>query len=102
MREVRWDGISQVVTKLQDGQVFTSDKMLVAVGRQANIEELNLSATGLIITEKGTLAVNEHGQTAIPHIYVVAEHSVLLPDVLLPTIHFQMEFAFGAGCLLPL
>ena len=73
MREVRWDGISQVVTTLQDGQVFTSDKMLVAVGRQANLEELNLSATGLIITEKGTLAVNEHGQTAIPHIYGVGD-----------------------------
>jgi NAD(P) transhydrogenase len=73
MREVRWDGISQVVTTLQDGQVFTSDKMLVAVGRQANIEELNLSATGLIVTEKGTLAVNEHCQTAIPHIYGVGD-----------------------------
>ncbi len=73
MREVRWDGISQVVTTLQDGQVFTSDKMLVAVGRQANIEDLNLSATGLIATEKGTLAVNEHCQTAIPHIYGVGD-----------------------------
>ena len=73
MREIRWDGISQVVTTLQDGQVFTSDKMLVAVGRQANIEELNLSATGLIVTEKGTLAVNEHCQTAIPHIYGVGD-----------------------------
>jgi NAD(P) transhydrogenase len=73
MREVRWDGISQVVTTLQDGQVFTSDKMLVALGRQANIEDLNLSATGLIATEKGTLAVNEHCQTAIPHIYGVGD-----------------------------
>jgi NAD(P) transhydrogenase len=61
------------VTTLQDGQMFASDKMLVAVGRQANIEELNLSATGLIVTEKGTLAVNEHCQTAIPHIYGVGD-----------------------------
>jgi NAD(P) transhydrogenase len=73
VREVRWDGISQVVTTLQDGQVFTSDKMLVALGRQANIEDLNLSATGLIATEKGTLAVNEHCQTAISHIYGVGD-----------------------------
>ena len=73
IREVRWDGISQVVTTLQDGQVFTSDKMLVAVGRQANIEDLNLSATGVTVTEKGTLAVNEHCQTAIPHIYGVGD-----------------------------
>ena len=29
IKDVRWDGISQVVTTLQDGQVITSDKMLV-------------------------------------------------------------------------
>lgn len=69
VREVRWDGISQVVATLQNGQVFMSDKMLVALGRQANIEELNLSAAGLSVTEKGTLAVNEHCQTTISHIY---------------------------------
>ena len=73
VRDVQWDGISQVVTTLHDGQVLTSDKMLVALGRQANIEELNLSATGLTVTEKGTLAVNEHGQTAIPHIYGIGD-----------------------------
>ena len=73
IRDVRWDGISQVVTTLQDGQVITGDKMLVALGRQANLEDLNLSATGLTVTEKGTLAVNEHCQTAIPHIYGVGD-----------------------------
>ena len=73
VKEVRWDGISQVVATLQNGQVFTSDKMLVALGRQANIEELNLSAAGLTVTEKGTLAVNEHCQTAISHIYGVGD-----------------------------
>ena len=73
MKDVRWDGVSQVVTTLQDGQVFASDKMLVAVGRQPNIEDLNLGATGLTLTEKGALAVNEHGQTAIPHIYGVGD-----------------------------
>jgi NAD(P) transhydrogenase len=71
--EVRWDGISQVVATLKNGQVFTSDKMLVALGRQANIEDINLSATGLTATEKGTVAVNEHGQTAISHIYGVGD-----------------------------
>ena len=71
--DVRWDGISQVVTTLQDGQVITSEKMLVAMGRQPNLEDLNLRATGLPLTEKGTLAVNEHCQTALPHIYGVGD-----------------------------
>ena len=73
IRDVRWDGISQVVTTLQDGQVITGDKMLVALGRQANLEDLNLGATGLTVTEKGMLAVNEHCQTAIPHIYGIGD-----------------------------
>jgi len=73
IQDVRWDGISQVVTTLQDGQVFTSDKMLVALGRQPNLEDLNLSATGLTLTEKGALAVNEHCQTVVPHIYGVGD-----------------------------
>jgi NAD(P) transhydrogenase len=73
IQDVRWDGISQVVTTLQDGQVLSSDKMLVAVGRQANIEDLNLSATGLTVTEKGTLRVNEHCQTSVSHIYGVGD-----------------------------
>jgi len=73
IKTVQWDGISQVVTMLQDGQVITSDKMLVALGRQANFEDLNLGATSLSVTEKGTLAVNEHGQTVIPHIYGVGD-----------------------------
>ncbi|MEO6546118.1 MAG: Si-specific NAD(P)(+) transhydrogenase [Nitrospiraceae bacterium] len=73
IKNVRWDGISQVVTTLQDGQVVSSDKMLVAMGRQPNLEDLNLSATGLPLTEKGTLAVNEHCQTALPHIYGVGD-----------------------------
>ncbi len=47
--------------------------MLVAVGRQANIEELNLSATGLTVTEREYWPVNEHCQTAIPHIYGVGD-----------------------------
>ena len=71
--DVRWDGISQVVPTLQNGQVIRSDKMLVAVGRQPNLEDLNLDATGLTLTEKGTLAVNEHCQTALPHIYGVGD-----------------------------
>lgn len=73
IQDVRWDGISQVVTTLQDGQVFASDKMLVALGRQPNLEDLNLNATGLTLTEKGALAVNEHCQTVVPHIYGVGD-----------------------------
>lgn len=73
VKEVRWDGISQVVTTLQNGEVIKGDKMLVALGRQANVEDLGLDAAGLSVTDKGTLPVNEHCQTAVPHIYGVGD-----------------------------
>ncbi len=70
---VRFDGVSQVVTTLSDGRVVTSDKLLVALGRAANVDELNLAAAGLGANARGLLAVDEHCRTAKPHIYAVGD-----------------------------
>jgi NAD(P) transhydrogenase len=71
--EVRWDGAAHVVTTLKDNLPVKSEKLLVALGRQANIEDLNLAAAGLTATEKGTLSVNQFCQTDVPHIYAVGD-----------------------------
>jgi NAD(P) transhydrogenase len=68
-----WDGIAHVKAVLDDGITVSSEKMLVAVGRQANIEGLNVEAAGLTVNGKGTLSVNEYGQTAVPHIYATGD-----------------------------
>jgi len=73
VKEVAWDGISSVVATLANGMVVKSEKMLVALGRQPNVEELNLDAAGLSLDDKGRLSVNEYGQTAVPHIYAVGD-----------------------------
>jgi NAD(P) transhydrogenase len=73
VKEVRWDGAAHVVTALGDGHTVKSEKMLVALGRQANVEDLNLVATGLTVTTKGTISVNQFCQTDIPHIYAVGD-----------------------------
>lgn len=70
---VRWDGVSKVEARLDNGQVIQTDKMLVAQGRVANVEGLCLEAAGLAPTEKGVLAVDAHGRTAVPHIYAVGD-----------------------------
>ncbi len=70
---IQWNGATQVVTILGDGRIVTSDKMLVALGRQANVEDLNLSAAGLELNAKGSLSVNQHCQTAVPHIYAAGD-----------------------------
>jgi len=73
VRDVRWDGATHVVTTLGDGRAIKSEKLLVALGRQANVEDLNLGAAGLMVTVKGTLAVNQFCQTEVPHIYAVGD-----------------------------
>jgi len=73
VKDVRWDGATHVVTTLGDGLTVKSEKLLVALGRRANVEDLNLGAAGLMVTTKGTLHVNQFCQTEIPHIYAVGD-----------------------------
>ncbi len=73
VQAVHWDGATHVVTTVGDGRTIKSEKLLVALGRQANVEDLNLGAAGLMVTTKGTLAVNQFCQTEVPHIYAVGD-----------------------------
>lgn len=70
---VVWDGFGSVVTTLEDGEQILGDKMLVALGRIANLESLNLSNAGLEAEPNGLLSVDESCQTAVPHIYGVGD-----------------------------
>jgi NAD(P) transhydrogenase len=71
--EVRWDNVAHVVTTLQDGTVIKSEKMLVALGRQANIEDLALSAADITVSDKGLIPINQYCQTNIDHIYAIGD-----------------------------
>lgn len=73
VKEVAWDGVSAVVARLENGMAVKSEKMLVALGRQPNVEELNLQAAGLTLDEKGRIPVNEYGQTEVPHIFAAGD-----------------------------
>jgi NAD(P) transhydrogenase len=70
---VTFDGVSKVLATLSDGRVVASDKMLVALGRAANVDELNLAAAGLAANARGLLAVDEHCRTANPRVYAVGD-----------------------------
>ena len=49
------------------------DYCLVAVGRKPYTDGLNLEAAGLKADERGRIAVNDHLQTAVPHIYAIGD-----------------------------
>ena len=70
---VEWDGVSQVVTTLDSGEQVVTEKLLCALGRVANVEQLNLPAAGLQPTTRGLVEVDAHGRTAVSHIYAVGD-----------------------------
>ena len=66
-------GDRDVLVTLSDGSRLVSEKVLVAAGRVGNVEALNLEAAGLSATEKGTLEVDAHYQTKVPHVYAAGD-----------------------------
>ncbi|WP_298486153.1 dihydrolipoyl dehydrogenase [uncultured Maribacter sp.] len=52
---------------------FTGDYCLVAVGRHAYTDGLNLEAAGIKQEERGRVAVNEHLQTNVSNIYAIGD-----------------------------
>lgn len=53
-------------------ETFTAEKLLVSVGRQANVENLGLEATEIKV-DRGVIVVNEYFQTAESHIYAIGD-----------------------------
>jgi NAD(P) transhydrogenase len=63
----------KVFAELESGKKVQSDMLLYAVGRQANGDLLRLEAAGLQADSRGKIKVNEHYQTAVPHIYAAGD-----------------------------
>ena len=72
----------EAVEELPDGKVAANlvskkriigDALLYAVGRQGNIDELNLAAAGLEADDRGRIKVDENYATAQSHIFAVGD-----------------------------
>jgi NAD(P) transhydrogenase len=70
---VRWDGVSQVHAKFKDGRTISADKLLVALGRRANVDGLNLEAAGIGLTAGGHVQVDENLETSAPGVYAAGD-----------------------------
>ncbi len=63
----------EVTAKQGDKEVtFEADEILVALGRQPNIEDLNLEAVGIKHGHKG-IEVDEHLQTSVPNVFAIGD-----------------------------
>ena len=65
---------ARVVCRDKNGETvaFEAEKVLVAVGRKANTESLNLTAGG-IANDRGRILVNDRMETNIPGVYAIGD-----------------------------
>ena len=86
-----WESVEadgyEVRIDLGSGEVHKFDKCLCALGRVANVDDLNLSAAGIDLDEKGVIPVDEFGRTETPSIYAVGD--VVGPPALAATAVMQ-------------
>jgi len=73
VEDVRFDGTSQVETRLADGTEIRSDKLLVSMGRAANVEGLDVAVAGIELNDRALVPVDEHCRTVVPHIYACGD-----------------------------
>jgi NAD(P) transhydrogenase len=62
-----------VVANLESKKKVSGDALLYAVGRQGAIDDLNLAAAGLDADNRGRIAVDEHYQTKVEHIFAAGD-----------------------------
>ena len=62
-----------VIAKLESNKVVNGDALLYAVGRQGNVDDLNLPAAGLEADGRGRIAVDSEYRTKVPNIYAAGD-----------------------------
>ncbi len=62
-----------VVANLQSKKKISGDALLYAVGRQGNVDELNLAAAGIEADARGRIAVDADYRTKVGHIFAVGD-----------------------------
>jgi NAD(P) transhydrogenase len=66
-------GRQGTVTTLASGKRIPAETVMYSAGRQGVTEELDLAAAGLVADVRGRIAVDEHFQTTVPHVFAVGD-----------------------------
>ncbi len=62
-----------VKAHLGDGRTFEADCALISVGRKYNSDHVGLDKAGVIVEKDGSIPVNSHMQTNVPHIFAIGD-----------------------------
>jgi dihydrolipoamide dehydrogenase len=68
-----------VVVRCDDGRMVDGSHALLAIGSVPNSEGLGLETAGVEVAEGGTVPINRHCQTNVPHIFAAGDLSGKLP-----------------------
>lgn len=73
--EVSGAGVSVTVKNLQNDQVeiLQADKVLMAIGIQANTDGVGLDKAGVKVNDRGFVEIDANMRTNVPHIYAVGD-----------------------------
>jgi len=84
-------------SKLSDGAMIETDRVMFAVGRRPNVEGLGLEAAGVKLNAKSAIAVNEFSQTSVSNIYAVGDVTdrINLTPVAVREGHYFADTIFG-------
>lgn len=63
----------QAIVTMRSGKRTVAEAVLVSAGRQGATAGLALDLAGLEADDRGRIAVNEHYQTRVPHVYAVGD-----------------------------
>ncbi len=80
LRVILKDGVDEVAldraavrVRLKSGEELDVERVLFATGRMGATQGLGLERIGLVPGPRGHLKVNEHYQTALPHVYAAGD-----------------------------
>ena len=65
--------VSVVVSKDGASQELKADKVMQAIGFAPNIDGYGLEATGVALTDRGAIAIDDYMRTNVPHIYAIGD-----------------------------
>ncbi|WP_298744997.1 dihydrolipoyl dehydrogenase [uncultured Microbacterium sp.] len=56
-----------------DTQSIDADKVLMSIGFAPNVENFGLEATGVALTDRGAIGIDDYMRTNVPHIYAIGD-----------------------------
>lgn len=78
-------------------KILKAQEIMVATGRKPAIDGLYLENAGVLVNDRGAIAVNEYLQTNQPHIYAVGDVNGLAPLVYVASIEGRIAGMHASG-----